>query len=502
MDTRNVPSEFAWEKPSEQRAYLIDGELRYWKGELQEVVSPLAAAGVGPAVLGGYPKLSAQEAEQAIDAAMRAFDGGLGRWPMLEASDRIERVAFFSEQLRSAREQIVRRMMWEIGKSLPEARREVDRTLEYIDQSLTALVTLEREATCEIVHDGFKARVRRTPRGIVLCMGPFNYPLNETLTTVIPALLMGNSVILKLPKLGVLLLEPVINAFAHVFPPGVINVLSGDGRELVTPLIDSGKLDVFAFIGSTDVARTLLRRHPHPHRMVNILGLGTKNPAIVTRSANLNCAVSEIVRGSLSFNGQRCTALSIVYVARDIAGAFLDSMAAAVDALTVGLPWEEGATLTPCAEPDKLERLQSLLKDAEAHGARVVNELGGKVERGVFRPAILFPVEPTMKLFHEEQFGPLVPVVPFDSIDEVLFHMRRSPFSQQVSIFSADSKLLDEMTKPLSRLVCRININTQCQRGPDALPFTGRKGSGLGTLSIIDALKAFSIESVVAARVS
>jgi glyceraldehyde-3-phosphate dehydrogenase (NADP+) len=118
-------------------------------------------------------------------------------------------------------------------------------------------------------------------------MGPFNYPFNETYTTFIPALIMGNCVVLKLPRTGVLCHYPTFEVFQKVFPPGVVNIIAGAGRSTVPAIMQSGKLDCFAFIGTSKAADELQKAHPKPHRLRICLGLEAKNPAIVSLQHNL-----------------------------------------------------------------------------------------------------------------------------------------------------------------------------------------------------------------------
>jgi acyl-CoA reductase-like NAD-dependent aldehyde dehydrogenase len=266
--------------------------------------------------------------------------------------------------------------------------------------------------------------------------------------------------------------------------------------------MQSGKINVLTLIGSSKVANELKKSHPKVNRLRAVLGLDAKNAAIVTPEADLDLAVKEIITGSLSFNGQRCTALKIIWVHRTVADAFLEKFSAAVGELKFGMPWEKGVALTPLPETNKIEYLNDCISDAEAHGARVVNENGGKSEGSFFYPAVVYPVNSKMKLYHEEQFGPIVPVVPFDDLEETIEFLIDSTHGQQVSIFSNNADEVASLIDPLVNQVSRVNINTQCQRGPDVFPFTGRKDSAEGTLSVPDAIRAFSIRSLVAFKMN
>jgi glyceraldehyde-3-phosphate dehydrogenase (NADP+) len=226
--------------------------------------------------------------------------------------------------------------------------------------------------------------------------------------------------------------------------------------------------------------------------------MGAKNPAIVLADADLDVAAAEIVSGALNFNGQRCTAIKHVLVMREVSDALVERLADRVARLKVGMPWEEGVAITPLPDPEKPGHLASLVEDATGRGARVVNPGGGEWAGTLFRPALVYPVPEGAQLFRVEQFGPILPVSVVDSPEEALAVVDRSDVGQQASIFGRDAATLGRLVDHLANLVCRVNLNTQCRRGPDVYPFAGRKDSAVGTLSVTDALRVFSIRSLVA----
>jgi glyceraldehyde-3-phosphate dehydrogenase (NADP+) len=480
---------------------LIGGEIRAWSGPSAEVLSPVCArspdGSLSRVPVARMPMLDRNESLAALAAARKAWDRGRGAWPTMRVARRIGAMERFASGMAKEREEVVRLTMWEIGKSRKDAETEFDRTLAYVRDTVEALKEQDRTAGRFVMEEGFIGQIRRAPLGVVLCMGPFNYPLNETYTTLVPALIMGNTVISKLPRHGALLHLPLLEAMQSAFPPGVVNIVQGDGPEVVGPLMSSGEIDVLAFIGTSRVANLLKKQHPRPNRLRCITGLEAKNPAVVLPSADLDVAVKECASGALSFNGQRCTALKLVFVHRSVADAFVEKLAAAVEALRAGMPWEPGVALTPLPEDDKPARLRAMVDDALAKGARVINPSGGDVDGTFFSPAVVYPVTPEMTLYHEEQFGPIVPVSVYDDEAEIDHFMRKSPYGQQISLFGTDPKKVASLIDALVNQVCRINLNSQCRRGPDTFPFTGRKDSAEGTLSVTDALRAFSIRSVV-----
>jgi glyceraldehyde-3-phosphate dehydrogenase (NADP+) len=497
--TAQIPEEFQITEQKHQKQYLVNGELRAWNGATTEVISTISSTEeYQPTVLGSIPDMGEKEALDALDAALKAYDQGQGLWPTMKVKDRIECMETFVKKMEAKREEVVKLLMWEIGKSKPDSYKEFDRTVEYIYDTIEDYKQLDRDSAKFQKHDGVYAHIRRGPLGVVLCLGPYNYPLNETFALLIPAIIMGNTTIFKPAKHGVLLIAPLLEAFQSSFPKGVVNILFGRGRAVAAPIMQTGKVDVLALIGNSKSANALQEQHPKSNRLRLVLGLEAKNPAIVLPDANMDLTVNEVIAGTTSFNGQRCTALKVVYVHEEVKDEFFEKYTKAIDALKFGNPWEEGVKLTPLPEPGKPDYIQELIDDALAKGAKIMNKKGGQRFDNYIWPAVLYPVTKDMRVYQEEQFGPVVPVLSFQDITEPLDDMAESNYGQQVSLFGKDVYTLSPLIDTLANLVCRVNLNSSCQRGPDVYPFTGRKDSAQATLSVHDALRSFSIRTFVA----
>ena len=499
-----IPEQYKITSPIEQKVYLMDGELVEWTGETEDVLSPVFIKNEKGEYhsfrIGSQPVMDKAATLKVLDAALKAYDNGRGEWPTMRVRQRIEHLSTFTRRMKEKRTEVVRLLMWEIGKSLGDSEKEFDRTIEYIQDTIDALKNLDRECSRIQNSGGIYAQIRRGPLGVVLCMGPYNYPLNETFTTLIPALIMGNTVIFKPARYGVLLILPLLEIFRDSFPKGVINIIYGHGAETSGSLMESGKIDVLAFIGTSRVANMLKKNHPRPNRLRSIMGLEAKNPAIIMPDADLELTVNECIMGSLSFNGQRCTALKMIFVHKNIRSKFLGLFIKRISELKAGMPWEPNVMLTPLPEKGKTNYLNNLIQDAVAKGAKVINKDGGYMDKSFMYPAVVFPVSPDMDIYKVEQFGPVIPVVEFSEIAEPIDYIVNSNFGQQVSIFGTDTDAIAHLIDPLVNQVCRVNINSQCQRGPDVYPFNGRKDSAEGTLSVTDALRVFSIRTLVAAK--
>jgi acyl-CoA reductase-like NAD-dependent aldehyde dehydrogenase len=423
-DDNTIPPEIKFDFPVNQKEWLVNGRIRKWNGEFQTVLSPVclknAEGRFTQQVLGLYPLLSKKEAAEALDAAVAAYNNGRGSWPMMSVEERIQHIQRFVMAMKAVRGEVVKWIMWEIGKNTEDAEKEFDRTL--------------------------------------------------------------------------------LKAYQESFPKGVINIIYGSGPELMPPIMESGKVACLAFIGTSRVADILKKQHPMPHRLRSCLGLEAKNPAIILPDADLNLTVSECLLGALSYNGQRCTALKLLFVHTSIVDEFLAAFCTEVEKLPIGMPWTPNVKITPLPEDNKTGYLTELVEDAKTKGASVVNPSGGLTNNTFFFPAVLYPVLPQMRIFSEEQFGPVIPVVPFSDIEEVITAIINSKYGQQCSIFGKNAEDIAKLVDPLVNQVCRVNVNSQCQRGPDKYPFTGRKDSAEGTLSVSDALRVFSIRTLVAMK--
>jgi glyceraldehyde-3-phosphate dehydrogenase (NADP+) len=221
----------------------------------------------------------------------------------------------------------------------------------------------------------------------------------------------------------------------------------------------------------------------------------------------LENALTETITGTLSYNGQRCTALKLLFVPKEFGDAFTEAFVEKVEALPVGLPWQKFgedtfSKITPLPNQKRVEYMKELIDDAVAKGAKIMNKDGGTLVGGpdstLMVPAVLYPVTSGMKVYHEEQFGPVIPITLYSDIDTVLDFGQTSPYGQQVSIFtSQDASTTSNIVDRFSSVFGKINLNSQCGRSPDTLPFSGRRSSAMGVMSVTHALKEFSVPTVV-----
>jgi glyceraldehyde-3-phosphate dehydrogenase (NADP+) len=489
---------------------FFGGEIHNYGGKVIDVTSPIFDATTNkPTVIGKLAQMTKEDLPPIIDSAKKAWDNGQGTWPQMSPEARISAIQKVVESLKQRRELIVKVLMWEICKSLDDAQVEFDRTMKFIEAAIAEYRSSDAQEGSWRSVSGIYAKVRRLAIGIILCLGPFNYPFNETYATLIPALLMGNVVIMKIPTVGGLAHMLTMEAYAEHLPPGTLNFVSGSGRVLLSPIMKSGAVDVLAFIGGSKAADELIAAHPNPHRLKVFLQLEGKNIGVVMPDANLDTAAQQIVLGATTYNGQRCTAIKTILVHQSVFSSFLEKFLPKVAALKFGLPWQAGGVqITHLPTPGKVRYLTGLVEDAVQHGATIANDQCEVYGETMLRPTVVVGVNPSMRLWHEEQFGPVIPVAVFNQTTELLQYMRETPYGQQASIFtSADVEAGHDVAgdkvqllDALALAVGRVNINTQCGRSPDVLPFSGRRSSALGTMSVSEALRTFSVELVLAGQ--
>jgi len=321
----------------------------------------------------------------------------------------------------------------------------------------------------------------------------------------------------QVPSIGGLAHLLTALAYSSHLPAGTLQFLTGSGRKLLPEVMRSGDIDLLAFIGSSKAADQLIHAHPHVHRLKVFLQLEGKNVGVIAPDAFEETPnaidgatnaleeqlVQQMVLGALSFNGQRCTALKLLFIPEKQFQRVTSRLAAALDALPLALPWDRPASgssllITPLPG-NRVNYMNALLENALLQGGKVLNARGGQVQGNIMAPALV-AVTPESRLFREEQFGPLVPVVRYVNMSEVVDYLRETEFGQQASLFSRDVTLVGGLVDKLSTTVGRINVNTQCARSPDVLPFSGRRSSAQGTMSVEEALKSFSVPVVVAGK--
>ena len=390
-------------------------------------------------------------------------------------------------------------LMKEIGKPLNSAISEIIRTADIFRATADSSLQLSGETILGDAFEGFsKEKVSmtyRVPLGVILCIGPFNYPFNLTGSKIAPALLAGNSVVMKPPTQGPLTalhFGPILEKAG--VPKGIFNIITGRGSEIGDYLTSHPGIDMIAFTGSSKIGKQLAKV---AGMKPVLLELGGKDAAIVLDDADLDNTVKAIVSGAFSYSGQRCTAVKRVLPMPTIADELLKKVTEETLKLSIGDP-AQNKKIGPLISSEQCEYVQDLIDDSLKKGATLI--CGNKREGNIIWPTILDNVTIDMRIAWEEPFGPVLPFIRINSAEQAIDISNKSEYGLQGMIFTENIDLAFNIAQELE--VGTVQINGQSSRGPDHFPFLGTKSSGLGTQGIKYAIEAMSRDKVVVMNLS
>lgn len=456
-----------------QNFALINGQ-KITTTKVVEILNP-----EGFSIVGTVPALSAIQINEAYTAARQAQVS----WAALPLLKRINHLKKWRDLIASHEEELATIMMDEIAKGYKEALSEVRRTLEYIDYTFEESKRIQPSA---FNGEEFGATNKigifeRIAKGVGLAISPFNYPLNLAMSKIMPALVMGNTLVFKPATAGSLVGTKIGElALEAKLPQGIFNVVTGRGRDIGDVLAKNPEINFISFTGSVDVGMNLLENAISKDV---VLELGGKDPAIVLDDAHLEKYAKEIVAGAYGYSGQRCTAIKRVLTTNTIADRLIPHLIKEIEKLSVGSP-KENANITPVIDQKSADFVLKLMNDAVKDGAKIL--IGGKHQANLIWPTLIDHVTPKMDLAWEEPFGPVLPIIRLKDESEMIKVANASKFGLQASIFSQEITKALPIAKQLE--VGTVNINGKSQRGPDSFPFLGIKNSGFGVQGIRETL--------------
>jgi aldehyde dehydrogenase (NAD+) len=454
---------------------FIDGEwVPAASGEVFENRNPANSDDL----LGCFAKSAKADAERAIDAATRAFK----RWRLVPAPKRAEILYRAGQLLVDRKERLAREMTREMGKVLEEARGDVQ---EAIDMTFFMAGEGRRQhgqtAPSEL-RDKFAMSIRQ-PIGVCGIITPWNFPMAIPSWKILPALVCGNTVVLKPATLTPLSALNFVKVLEDAgVPPGVVNLVTGGGGDVGNTLLEASAVDVVSFTGSTEVGRTVSTKAAPSFKKVH-LEMGGKNIIVVMDDADLELAVDGCVWGGFGTTGQRCTAASRVAVHRAVYRAFVDRYTTRVGELKVGDGLDSSVQMGPSVSRGQIETVMRYVEIGKAEGATLAcggHALDtGTYAKGFFHePTVFTDVHPQMRIAQEEIFGPVVSVIPFDSFDEAVGIANGVEYGLSASIYTRDINLAFRAMRDLHTGLFYVNAPTI---GAEIhLPFGGTKNTGNG----------------------
>lgn len=440
--------------------------------------------------LGRVPIASAADVDQAVTAAGRAFaELGLALTPF----DRSQMLMALHERLSTEREDFAQLITAETGKVIRESRAEMERALFTLQFAAEEAKRIHgRVLSCDVTprRTGRVAHVYRVPRGVVGAVTPFNFPINLLMHKLAPALAAGNAVVVKPSPQAPLSAERLIAVCREVgIPEGLVQLVQG-GVETVLALVAHPGVQVISFTGSVAAGENIAR---HAGLKKLIMELGGNDPLIVWEDADLEQAARVAVEQGLGTCGQRCTAVKRVLVHRTLVERFQEGLVDRVRRLRVGDPSEPEVELGPMISVAAAERVETAVKDALERGAESL--VGGERRGALLPPQVLGSVPTDAPLVVEETFGPVLPILPFDDLDDCVAKVNATIYGLQAGLFT-------ERLEVMKQLHARLDVGTLVvNEGPgfriDSLPFGGMKRSGLGREGVISAVEELTEEKTL-----
>lgn len=459
---------------------LVNGE---WISSTHEISieSPITGQHIG-----SVPAMSQEDVDYAITCAKTAQKN----WKNRTTDEKAEILYRAANLLVEYKEEIADLMVLEIAKDRKSSISEVERTADFIRFTADTAKNISGESIPGDSFPGGKSTkisiVRREALGVVLAISPFNYPVNLAASKIAPALMAGNSVILKPATQGSMCGIYLAKIFqAAGVPAGVINTVTGKGSEIGDYITTHKKIDFINFTGSTEIGTHISQITS----MVPLLmELGGKDAAIVLEDADLDLTASNIVAGGFSYSGQRCTAVKRILVLESVADALIEKILERMKQLKAGNPMEKDVDVVPLISTKAADYVVELIEDAKDKGARLLT--GGTREGNLIAPTLFDHVTTDMRVAWEEPFGPVLPVIRVSSVEEAIDLANQSEYGLQSAVFTEN---INDAFYVASKLeVGTVQINNKTERGPDHFPFLGVKASGIGTQGIRYSIEAMS----------
>jgi len=433
-----------------------------------------------------------------IDGIVQNLKSAQPAWEATPLYTRVKLMHLVADWVRHFEEVFTSLLVGEIGKTAAEAKSEILRTADLTDYFADEVQSIRGYSLDSDNFPGYDkgrlAMVERVAHGVVLAIAPFNYPVNLAASKIVPAILMGKTVLFKPPTQGGISGVHLARVFEKAgLPPNVFACVTGSGAETGDYLVSHALVDAVAFTGSSDTGLAIATKAPMKPL---IFECGGNNPAIILPDADMSLAAREIVKGGFAYSGQRCTGIKYVLGTKSV----LDTLVPVVlqqlaELAHMGDPRSPETKLVgPVISSAYAEKVQGWIDESVTKGAKVAS--GGKHDKAYIEPTILTSVTPDMAVVVNEVFGPVVSFIEVKSMDEAAAIVNATRFGLQASVFTKDEGTGLVFAKSLN--VGTVQINGSPQRGPDHFPFLGVKQSGVGVQGVRYSLEAMSrLKSIV-----
>jgi betaine-aldehyde dehydrogenase len=444
---------------------LIDGEMIEGTGTTVEVVNPATEGSLG--------EVRSASSEQ-VDTAVRSSLAAYKKWKKTPAPERGEMLHALSSWIVDHTDALARTLTAEGGKPLVENRDEMGWSASCCGY-YAELGRTERGRVIPSGEEGQLNLVVKEPYGPVAAIVPWNYPILLLAWKLAPALAAGNTVVVKPSPFTPLSTLELCEGFAQTFPPGVVNVVTGEGG-VGAALVDHRDIAMVAFTGSVETGKTIARAAADQVKKVH-LELGGKDAFIVCDDIDLEVAAKGAVWSAYLNSGQVCTSAERFYVLPKVYDDFVDAFVDQTNRLIVGDPMRDETDIGPMVRGVQRDKVEAQLQAAQAGGARVLaGGDRGDFERGYFlMPAVVVDVDESMDLLTKETFGPVAPIAKVSSLEEAIERTNASEYGLGANVYT---QRLDYMLKAMEEIEAGTIWFNDPLTDNEAAPFGGMKASG------------------------
>ncbi len=427
-------------------------------------------------ILGQTPLSTAEEAREAVAAAKEAFP----KWKATPAPVRGKLLFRAADLLQQRLEELATLLTKEEGKALKDSRGEVQRAINIMEFTAGEGRRLRGATIPSELPRTFVYTIRQ-PVGVAGLITPWNFPVAIPIWKIAPALVAGNTVVLKPSELTPLTAVRIVEIFEEAgFPPGVLNMVLGSGNTVGEE--NHPDVDALSFTGSNDVGCALYEKASRRGIRVQC-EMGGKNPVVVLRDADLDLAVEGVAQGGFGSTGQRCTASSRVIVEESIAGRFTEMLLARMERIRTGNGLDPEIDMGPCVEEKQMNKVLRYIEIGKTEGARLLRGgkrlTGGAFNKGFFvEPTLFDGVSVNMRIAQEEIFGPVISLLRAKNFEEAVEMANGVKFGLCSSLYSQDMSAILRFTEMSE--AGKVHINSPTIGGEAQAPFGGTKATGIG----------------------
>ena len=446
---------------------FINGHWKEGKNYI-DVINPFSTE-----IIGRVPKAEDEDIENSINAAVHSFQES----KTIPACERARILEGISKSIEEHQDELSKLISLESGKPIRYAKGEVKRAVETFRFASIEAMQIYGEVIpmdAAVKGNGYFGYYKRVPKGVILAITPFNFPLNLVAHKVAPAIASGNTVILKPASATPLTALKLGKIFSDVgLSPGILNIIFGSGKNVGIKLVRNERINMVTFTGSLAVGETIKKEAGFK---TVTLELGNNGAVVVEDVKDIYPVVARLLIGSFAYSGQVCISIQRIYVNRKLFDDFVSLFVEKTEKLNIGNPLDEDTDIGPMISTAEANRAMEWLDEAKAMSAKTLT--GGKRTGNIISPTVLTNVSKEMRVIKDEVFAPVVSIIPYDGFDEAIKLANETKYGLQAAIYTKD---IEKIFRAIDRIdVGGLIVNDYPTFRVDQMPYGGVKKSGMG----------------------